>query len=275
MFTRSTKGQVIYIRHGETYYNKILENSEFKKDVQTDEFYLDCNLNEEGRKQADKLAEDLKYLKFKYVFCSPLNRCLETIYAGLKSHPRRENITVYVHPLITEVINGVQDLPKNLSKKKEIYNFNSDVKFDWSIFDLLYDEQNKETYFLDFVDNLFEDDEEIVNIINKIKSEDNIDKNGLYNKFLSHFIYNDKRPETLAHLFDRTNSFKLFLRNFLDDNKYLAKDEKILVVTHSAFIRMSTTEIGHHLKRVEFYPEDCCRTKNCELISVSLDVTND
>jgi broad specificity phosphatase PhoE len=271
MFTRSTKGQVLYIRHGETHYNSFLEKSETKKDVQTDEKFLDCSLNEEGREQAHKLAENLKNLNFKYVFCSPLNRCLETIQLSLKAHPRRENIIVYVHPLITEVVNGAQDLSKNFSKKKEIFNSDSDVKFDWTLFDLLYDGQSQETYFLDFVDNIFEGDEEILKIIKKLKSGDH--REGLYNKFLSYFIYNDKRPESLAHLFERSNNFKQFLRIFLDDNKHLIKDEKILVVTHSAFIRMSTTEKGHQMERVDCYPEDCCRPKNCEVISVN--VTDD
>jgi broad specificity phosphatase PhoE len=266
MFTRSTKGQVLYIRHGETNYNKFLEKSENKKEVQTDESLLDSSLSEEGRSQAEKLFDNLKSLNFKFVFCSPLNRCLETTNLSLQSHSNKEKIIVIVHPFITEVVNGAQDIPKNLQKKKEIYNMNSDVKFDWSYFDSLYDEVLAESYFLDCVDNILEGDEEIRKLAKKIKSQEI--KEGLYSRFLSHFILNNRRPESLSNLFERSNKFKQFLKIFMQENKY--KDEKVLVITHSAFIRMSTTELGHQMESVDCYPEDCCSPKNCEVISVAL-----
>jgi broad specificity phosphatase PhoE len=48
------------------------------------------------------------------------------------------------------------------------------------------------------------------------------------------------------------------------------EDDKILVVTHSAFIRMSTTEMAYKLDRIECYPEDCYRPANCEIISLNI-----
>jgi broad specificity phosphatase PhoE len=269
MFEKSSNGKILYIRHGETYYNKKLISSENTKEVQIDEFYIDSNLSEEGRRQAEGLAENLKDLKIKFVFSSPLNRCLETTHSALKSHPNRANIKVIIHPQITEVIHGAQDIAKNILKKKEIYNENSEIFYDWTLFDEFYTISDEaEFYFLTFIDNIPSDDDAIHYLINDLMESKN--KEGKYAKILSHFLLNNKRPETLQHLFQRSKKFKNFLKIFLDENPTDDSETKIAVVTHSAFIRMSTSAEGNKKERLDAYPEDCYKPDNCEIISLNL-----
>ena len=120
-----------------------------------------------------------------------------------------------------------------------------------------------------FIDNISTDDDVILNLINDLMESKN--KEGKYMKILSHYVLNNKRPESLLHLFHRSNKFKKFLKSFLEENKIEETGAKIAVVTHSAFIRMSTTAEGHKRERIEAYPEDCYRPENCEVISLNLD----
>jgi bisphosphoglycerate-dependent phosphoglycerate mutase len=166
MFDQSTKGKFLYIRHGETDYNVKLNSTKNVKEVQVDETFLDSSLCDDGIKQAEGLGEKLKTLNIKYVFCSPLNRCLETTFISLKDHPFKENITILIHTYITEVIHGAQDLSKNIWKKKELYNENSEIKCDWRHFDCDFpNEKDSEFYFLNFINNIEENDDDIKLII--------------------------------------------------------------------------------------------------------------
>jgi broad specificity phosphatase PhoE len=263
MYEKSTKGQFLFIRHGETEYNQAL-NANNCKETQVNEVYIDSSLCEEGIAQAKELSQSLIDMEIKTIFCSPLNRCLETIFYALRDHPQKESIRIIVHPLISEVVHGMQDLTSRISLKKEIYNDKSEVKYDWSIFDEYFSEENGDNYFLDFIDNYYQAQD----IINNIKTFNF--QTGSYNKLLSKFIYKDQRPESLTHLLNRSKEFKTFIKNyFVDDNK-INGNEKVLIVTHSAFIRMATSVIANNSERVEKYPEDCYRAANCEITTINI-----
>lgn len=306
-------------------YNKFLS---VNKAIQSSEDYIDSSLSEDGVFQAKELRKVLQSLEIKYVFCSPLNRCLETTLISLETHPKKDSITVLVYPDITEVINGAQDIPFDIPKKKDKYNANSAVKFDWTYFDLLFPAPSGDYYYLHFVDNL-DDSLELKNILTLLTSleDGHAHKEGVYSRFLEYFLTRNRRPESLDHLFRRSVSFKNFLKQFKasldssrmktfaqienksnqthihsdyqfqensiiekmekeekkeqsdkieDSGKFVEKlqtesnNEKILVITHSAFIRMSTTEMAFKMEKVDNYPEDCYRPNNCEVISVNM-----
>jgi broad specificity phosphatase PhoE len=263
MFAKSKESQVLYIRHGETNYNQHLEASKDKKQVQVDENFIDCSLNEVGESQAQFLGENIRELEIRHVFCSPLSRCLETALISLRTHPQKDKLKVWVHPFLTEVVNGSQDISKNIEEKKLIFNDKSEVCFDWSYFE----GYTQKSFLADLIDNIEQTDQEVKKIVNDLNKE--INEDGHYKKLLSAFIYKDIRPESLSHLFERSEKFKKFLINF-QESVNINEGEKILVVTHSAFIRMSTTQIAPTIKKLDFYPEDCYKAKNCEVISVFL-----
>ena len=119
-----------------------------------------------------------------------------------------------------------------------------------------------------------------------------------------YYIILKKKPESVKHLFIRSLIFKEFLRklkkNFVnynyeneeneenvndndkdnykyynDNNNDLETDiidnnEKILVFTHSAFIKISSSEEAYGLSEIENYPSDCVIVKNCGMISINI-----
>lgn len=262
MYSKDTNGKVLYVRHGITEYNKMLEILPHKQ-VQLCKKFIDCNLAEEGKEQAELLNKELSLLDVKYVFCSPLNRCLETTFIGLNNHPNKENIEIIVYPLLSEVIHGSQDLPFDISAKRKIYNEDSKIKVNWSYFDEIVTESNQDNYFLSFIDNENENND-VINLMEKIKRKS--DDSQLI-KLLSMFLNYEKRPESLKHLFNRNLKFKEFLNKFLASNK-LKANEKVVVITHSAFIRMSSSSLG--VTKENCYPDDCYRSGNCEIISINI-----
>ena len=67
--------EILIIRHGETAWNTA---DIFRGRVQ-------IGLSEEGLKQAEKLAEYLSQKKIKAVYCSPIQRALQTAEAVARS----------------------------------------------------------------------------------------------------------------------------------------------------------------------------------------------
>jgi broad specificity phosphatase PhoE len=278
--------EIFYVRHGETDFNDVLNSSKNPEKVRSDENFIDCSLNAKGLSQVESLSLKIKNIEIDYVFCSPLNRCLETAYHSLKIHPNKDMIRVIVSPYITEVVNSIQDVSICIKKKKEIYNENSEIKFDWSYFDACFRKEEKETYFLNFIE-LEDSYSEVERLIKNIR--DSEEKKGLYSQLLSVFINEKKRPESLFNLYLRTHKFKKFLKNFLDsslrnssnereEEKVRRGDEffnkektkKVFVFTHSGFIRMSTGNFTKPVQEVSSYPRDCLKPRNCEMVSIDL-----
>ena len=261
MFDKSTKGKLLYIRHGETEYNKKLV---LDKDTQISEKFIDSSLSDEGVAQAKELSTKLREIEIRFVFCSPLNRCLETALISLQSHPQANKLTVIIFPFITEVVNGAQDLSIEITKKKEKFNSKSEINFDWSYFDYYFPGPTGDFYYLAFVDNIDPQSKTLIENLRQITSREK--KEGAFSKFLNYFISKNKRPESLSNLFNRAVLFKKFLTEFLQNDQ----NQKTLVITHSAFIRMSTTEMAFKMDKVDCYPDDCYRPDNCEVISMNI-----
>jgi bisphosphoglycerate-dependent phosphoglycerate mutase len=298
IYEQSDEGPVLYVRHAVTDYN--LECLTINKELLRDKTrFIDCCLSDLGRKQAEELSEKLKYFNIKYAFCSPLLRCLETSLISLQNHPEKEKFSVIVHPCIIETVSSVQNFSKNMTIKQEKFNQNSIVKFDWSYFNLLYPtDEERETYFLNFVDRLTDEDTEAKILFEKIKKvntntsfdskENNVDdeylkkrndddcKNEetqysnyerLLGKFSGYFVKKNIRPESLTGMFQRNLKFKNYLKSFLPK---LSENEKIIVFTHCAFTKISTSKMAYQMEEIPEFPNDCYRTSNCEIISINI-----
>ena len=48
------------------------------------------------------------------------------------------------------------------------------------------------------------------------------------------------------------------------------KGDKVLVVTHSAMIRISTSFKVNEVDSINLYPDDCYNAENCEIISINI-----
>ena len=263
VFDTNLKGSIIYIRHAQTSYNIYTEEIKQLKQIRLEEKYLDCELCEVGKNQAEILSQKIINLDIKYCFTSPLLRCLETSLIALKNHKNAKNIEIIIHPLLNEIISSTQTLTKPIKIKKAQFNFQSEVKYNWSIFDRYFEGENDQNHFyFNFIDHrIVESQKELVLQIK------NNEKEGLISQFLGSFWKNGCRPETFNSLLHRTLLFKNFLKEFIIEKK-IPENEKILIFTHAGFIRMSSSNIVSLLDNLTDFPTDGFVPGNCECISI-------
>ena len=267
LYEKNTNGKILYIRHGQTNYNKNSNKSNLNI-ISTKPEYIDCDLNEKGIEQTNKLSNQIIKLKIEQIYVSPLSRALHTALILFKNHPDKDKIIIKIHPLITEVISGVHGFVFDIQNSKKIYNMDNEIKFDWSIFDSYYKSYiDQDLFFLNFIDCFSE--KKLKEKLEKIYSfygKDNLKiKLGEFAK--SRVDSGFKRFETLNHLFKRNLEFKKFLyethKNNLNDI-----NNKIIIITHSAFTKISTSKKAYLEELKSIFPNDCYKINNCEIISI-------
>ena len=267
LYEKNTNGKILYIRHGQTNYNKNSNKSNLNI-ISTKPEYIDCDLNEKGIEQTNKLSNQIIKLKIEQIYVSPLSRALHTALILFKNHPDKDKIIIKIHPLITEVISGVHGFVFDIQNSKKIYNMDNEIKFDWSIFDSYYKSYiDQDLFFLNFIDCFSE--KKLKEKLDKIYSfygKENLKiKLGEFAK--SRVDSGFKRFETLNHLFKRNLEFKKFLyethKNNLNDI-----NNKIIIITHSAFTKISTSKKAYLEELKSIFPNDCYKINNCEIISI-------
>lgn len=239
IYEASTLGKFLYIRHGQTSYNKA-DKTDIS--VKWNEEYIDCQLNDIGKSQAERISADLKDFKISKVFCSPMRRTLETCYLALKDHPQGKEIEVIVNPLITEGFSCIHDISIDIElKKKEFKGLN----FNWSLFEGL-----DKYYNFGFIDKKYSD------LVQSVKSgKSNV------GELVKAIILNHERPESLKNTYERAQEFKKQLKGLENYSS-----GKILVFVHSGFMRLST--INQAPVQEDKYPAEVYHPKNCEIISI-------
>ncbi len=272
LYEKTTNGNVLYIRHGQTKYNQACLTTS-KELLRSLPEYLDCPLSDQGIKQSTELSECLNTFNVKYVFCSPLLRCLQTCLYSLEEHPKKESLSVIVHPFITETVGGMHDYSLKIIEKQENFSETSKIKFDWSVFNSMFETQTqRELYYLTFTDSLDEGDSKAKSIFKNLfewNGKTNYESiRDLLSELAEHYVSLKQKPESLKGMFNRNLKFKQFLKeNYIP---LLKEDEKILVFTHSAFTRLSTSKLAYEMEVISDYPEDCLRLNNCEVLSMNI-----
>ena len=269
LYIPDTSGRFLYIRHGETQYNIDSENIEYNV-IKTMSEYIDCPLTENGKQQAKNCQSLFNSFDIEQIFVSPLYRALQTASILFENHPNKKNINIKIHPLLTEIVSGVHNFTYEIQKHKLEFNENSNIKFDWSIFDEYYNTAIlQDLFFLNFIDRL--NDQEKKEQFDKIyfKYGKNEIKESVAN--LSKYVVekNIKYHESVYHLFLRNIEFKNFLKkNFKNDN--VNNNKKIIVVTHNCFCMMGTSKDAYKLtyNDEDNFPEDRYDLQNCEVISM-------
>ena len=266
IFAKNLEGKIIFIRHGETDYNKDLNKKGPK--IKYDINYLDGHLNINGQKQAEKASELFKNLDIEAIYVSPLYRTLESAFIIFKNHPKKSKIQLIIHPLLTEVISSMNNFSGDIDIKKKLYNEKSEIKVDWSLFDEEFKTKEEQNFFYLKYVNIFGKEK-----LDKIKNDlYNSLKTGKMKESISQFgkIISDlkvKRIESLEHLFNRTIKFKEFLK---EKYKNMMNDcsKKIVIISHHCFAKIFTSKECYGKKDIKEYPNDCCEISNCESISV-------
>jgi len=274
MYSKDIDGQFLYIRHAESVYNQAAGKNKSKDDpIRFEEQYMDAMLSETGKNQAMTVGRKLADLDVRYVFVSPIKRCLQTCLIALEGKIKEKGMKVFVHPMITEMISGVHDLSGSVKEKKEM----TKGLCDWKYFDLFYDKDNDSTmdqqfYYFKYSDNQLVGGD-VKKLMAQMKGETNPERNkGNYAKFVQSYWQQEtpQRPETFNNLLKRAVDFKKFLKTFRKDMN-LRENEKVLVFTHSYFIKMSTSKSALVTSDLKEFPSDAYYPDNCEVISMNID----
>ncbi len=266
LYEQNIKGKFLFIRHGQTYFNKY-SKERGSKNVKTDKNLLDSELSEEGINEGKKFSEFYKQFKIEEIYVSPLYRALQSAYYLFKDHPEKNNIVIKVHPLLTEITNAVHDISFDLiNRNKKDFNMNSEIKFDWSLFDNIYKSDFDKLFF--YFDN-------IDTINNQIKKEkydiisQSYGKENYINNIIDLINFSfDRHMESPKHVFERFNLFKQFLK---DNHKDTLNDcdKKVFVITHNCFLKCGTSKkIYNYTINDDDVPNDGCLCKNFDVVSI-------
>ena len=153
LYSKNLKGKIIFIRHGETNYNTDFTKKGIK--IKYDLTYIDGHLNSTGERQAINASKKYTLLDIEDVYVSPLFRTLQTANLLFKNHPNKKNIIIHVHPLLTEVVSSVNNFTWDIESTKKIFNINSEIKVDWSLFDNEFKTPEERNFFyLNYIDLL-------------------------------------------------------------------------------------------------------------------------
>ena len=163
-YSTDLDGKLLFMRHGQTAFN---ENTNYIS-RRINPIYADCKLSHTGIIQAKSKRKILNTLSFEKIYVSPAYRALQTLTYSLETHPNKENIIAFVHPLAIEISVCVNDFLLDIKQTKKDFNLNSKIKIDWSLFDkyikkIKYDEN---FFFFENFDNI---EEKVKNNIYKIK----------------------------------------------------------------------------------------------------------
>ena len=264
-FTQDLKGKFLFMRHGKTEFN-----SDKDKLRQINPSYIDCHLSNKGIEQVKLRQKLINDLSIEKVYVSPFYRALQTVSLLLENHPNAKNISIVVHPKIAEIGGCTHDFIFDIKENKKDFNMNSKIKFDWSLFDeyvkkIKYDENF--FYFEEF-NNLNDDiKNELYNNLKQLYDKKEIK---LYKKALEMMaafrIKNHKKFESINHEYNRFLEFKNNL-NKIHNVTLKDKNKKILVVSHSSFIKISTSP-GPYQEKIKKPHPSCHPVKNVEIISI-------
>ena len=267
-YSKDILGKLLFMRHGETYFNADKRKNHRKVDIK----YIDCKLNPKGIDQAKSKQEILNKLSFEKIYVSPFYRALQTLTYSLENHPNKDNIIAVVNPLIGEASNCINDYILDIKQTKKDFNMNSPIKIDWSLFDeyvkgIKYDEN---FYYFENFDCLEDSEKDkIYQKLRTIYERNNIEelKRGL-TELAKLRVQNRKRFESLKCLQER---FKKFCQNVKNEYKDSLgnEDKKILAFSHCSYMKVGT-DISLYSEAKQYFNTNCYKPKNCEILSYNL-----
>ena len=266
-YSKDLSEKLLIMRHGETDFNADTD----KGNRITNPKYPDCRLNQNGISQAKSKQGLINSLTLEKVYVSPIYRAIQTVTYCLENHPNKNNIVVVVHPLVSEISNCINDYILDIKQTKKDFNMNSKIKVDWSLFDeyvktIKYEEN---FYYFDNFD-CYEGKEIMYQKLKNIYNNGDIDglRNGLSE--LATLRFQAKiRFESLKHLQGRFNKFCEYIREHHKDTLN-DKKNKILVVSHCAYIKIGTDLTPYESEKIQDYHPNCYSPNNCEILSFKL-----
>ena len=268
-YSKDLNEKLLFMRHGKTDFNAAINQANRR----VNPLYIDSKLILKGINQAKSKQNILNSLSLEKVYVSPFYRALQTLTFALQNHPNKNNIIALVHPLVGEITSCVNDYILDIKQTKKDFNLNSTIKIDWSLFDeyikgIKYDEN---FYYFDNFDNF--DEKEKNKIYFKLKNfydKGNIKQLKIGLAELSKLRFKKKkRFESLMHAQNRFKKFIDYIKQ-IHKKTMQNKEEKILVFSHGAFMKVATNLAPYKSKLIEKLNSNCYAPKNCEILSYKI-----
>ena len=231
IMSEDSSGKFLFMRQSETIFNQDPD-----PDRILNSRYIDSELSEEGIKQAKLAQSELNKLKIKEVYVSPYYRALQTTSICLEKHPNINNISVIVHPLLSEIEGNTHDFIYDIKKNKKNFSNNSIVKFDWSVFDEYIKQIKYDENFFYFNEFNMMDIQTKDKFYKNLKNYYENGKKSFFEKELEKLavyrVQSGIRFESLKHEYERFLNFSNYLSNKFKDSLD-DKENKILTISHS------------------------------------------
>ena len=267
IFSLDTSGKFLFMRHGETFFNR----EKYFYSRGNPEF-CDSHLSDDGINQIKLSQETINKLNIEKVFVSPYYRTLQTVTIALENYPNLKDITVVVHPKLAEVVCGAQEFIVDIKQNKKDFNMDSKVKIDWSYFekyiqDIKFDEN---FFYFENIDSF--DEKEIYDeyaYLKKIYDEN--DSKGSLKEELGKFLKSKNKKcskyESSKHSYERFENLMNFLTNEFKDT-INDTNKKVLCVSHSSFIKAGIDSKQKAMKKQSKKHHKQFQIKNGEIVSL-------
>ena len=267
-YEQNTNGNFLFIRHGQTICNsdKDLKGRKFNPN------YIDSHLSEKGINQSKNLKEKIEKFDIEAIYVSPLYRSLETAKYMIENMDYKGEIIV--HPLIIECLNCIDDIIFDVRQTKKDFQ---DLNVNWNIFDEYvkkYKKWDENFYYFEYFNRLNDEEKDIKynKLLNLYKNGDMMEfKQGIVNE-IQRKVFNEDLSinpfESFKLVYSRFFEFKNFLSTKHKDICQNNSNKKIIIITHSNFLGVITNKYLYDNDNINYFPEECCHCKNCDIISI-------
>ena len=267
-YEQNTNGNFLFIRHGQTICNsdKDLKGRKFNPN------YIDSHLSEKGINQSKNLKEKIEKFDIEAIYVSPLYRSLETAKYMIENMDYKGEIIV--HPLIIECLNCIDDIIFDVRQTKKDFQ---DLNVNWNIFDEYvkkYKKWDENFYYFEYFNRLNDEEKDIKynKLLNLYKNGDMMEfKQGIVNE-IQRKVFNEDLSinpfESFKLVYSRFLEFKNFLSTKHKDISQNDSNKKIIIITHSNFLGVITNKYLYDNDNINYFPEECCHCKNCDIISI-------
>ena len=267
-YEQNTNGNFLFIRHGQTICNsdKDLKGRKFNPN------YIDSHLSEKGINQSKNLKEKIEKFDIEAIYVSPLYRSLETAKYMIENMDYKGEIIV--HPLIIECLNCIDDIIFDVRQTKKDFQ---DLNVNWNIFDEYvkkYKKWDENFYYFEYFNRLNDEEKDIKynKLLNLYKNGDMMEfKQGIVNE-IQRKVFNEDLSinpfESFKLVYSRFSEFKNFLSTKHKDISQNDSNKKIIIITHSNFLGVITNKYLYDNDNINYFPEECCHCKNCDIISI-------
>ena len=267
-YEQNTNGNFLFIRHGQTICNsdKDLKGRKFNPN------YIDSHLSEKGINQSKNLKEKIEKFDIEAIYVSPLYRSLETAKYMIENMDYKGEIIV--HPLIIECLNCIDDIIFDVRQTKKDFQ---DLNVNWNIFDEYvkkYKKWDENFYYFEYFNRLNDEEKDIKynKLLNLYKNGNMMEfKQGIVNE-IQRKVFNEDLSinpfESFKLVYSRFFEFKNFLSTKHKDISQNDSNKKIIIITHSNFLGVITNKYLYDNDNINYFPEECCHCKNCDIISI-------